>query len=71
MTEKKKRGRPPKAKKEDVPPLPDGVTEISRSLNTKGGFAIDTEKFSTPFPDNWDSLGKVAKLQWLTENKKK
>ena len=67
MTEKKKRGRPPKAKKEDVPPLPDGVTEISRSLNTKGGFAIDAEKFDGLPPTG---LSKIETLRWLTEHRK-
>lgn len=25
----------------------------------------------TPYPSNWDSLGKVAKLEWYTANRKK
>lgn len=24
-----------------------------------------------PYPSNWNELGKIAKLQWLTENKSK
>jgi hypothetical protein len=51
--------------------LPDGVTEISRSLNHAGGFAIDVSKFHTPFPDNWDKLSKTDKLSWLTSNRKR
>lgn len=29
------------------------------------------ERPETPYPSNWDSLGKVARLQWLTEHRKR
>lgn len=50
--------------------LPEGVTELECGENRKAGLAIDTEKFKRPFPDNFFSLNKVDKLQWLTANKK-
>ena len=64
----KKPGRPKKIKKEEMPPLPDGVTEISRSLNTKGGFAIDAEKFDGLPPTG---LSKIETLKWLTAHPRK
>lgn len=30
----------------------------------------ESAKDHTPFPDNWDSLSKLAKLQWLTAQKR-
>lgn len=74
MTEqKKKRGRPlGSGKKKETVPLPDGITEISRSLNTKGGFAIDIEKIDmSSIPDNFNTLSKIDKLKWFTAHPRK
>lgn len=46
--------------------LPEGVTEIS-GKGRPDGLAINADKFK-PLPDNWFSLSKVDKLQWLTAN---
>lgn len=35
----------------------------------KGILTVDADKFK-PLPDDWFSLGKVAKLQWLTANRR-
>jgi hypothetical protein len=45
--------------------LMEGVTQLSN-----GGMAIQADKFK-PLPDNWFSLSKVQKLEWLTANPRK
>jgi hypothetical protein len=32
---------------------------------------LSITSIETPYPSNWDTLGKVAKLQWLTANRQK
>jgi hypothetical protein len=32
---------------------------------------IDVSPNSTPLPSNWNEMGKVAKLEWLTANPRK
>jgi hypothetical protein len=51
----------------------DGVQELPPLKGVQpSGLAIDTEKFNVPpFPSNWNEMGKVQKLEWLTANPRK
>lgn len=76
MTEKKKRGRPRKVDSTPAPKDPaheEWATEFKEkgfaTTPNKGILTVDADKFK-PLPDDWFSLGKVAKLQWLTANRK-
>jgi hypothetical protein len=72
--EKRKRGRPPGSgkKKEVVLAEP---TQFDKDFKEKGFgitpnkgiLAVNGDKFK-PLPDNWYSLSKTDKLQWLTAN---
>lgn len=82
--EKKKRGRPRKidAPKGDytVAPLKEYDSE---KLNTAAAEAVTayakkaianlkkTSSPEPPYPSNWNELGKIDKLQWLSANRKK
>lgn len=80
MTEKKRRGRPPGTGKnkpkavhlaEEKVEMPEGISELKGNEKRPDGFAIDCDRYNVPpFPEDWDKLSKVAKLQWLTANKK-
>ena len=68
MTEKKKRGRPPGNKKVVVV---DTGADVKVSHDEFHENIIGQyQKSETAYPSNWNELGKVAKLQWLTEHKK-
>ena len=56
---------------EKVYSLPDGVIELRASEKKPAGLAIDISKFELPFPSNWNEMGKVQKLEWLTANPRK
>ena len=51
----------------------DGVQELPPLKGVQpSSLAIDTEKLNVPpFPSNWNEMGKVQKLKWLTANHRK
>lgn len=80
MTENKKRGRPPgRGKKKEVvgPFNPDVLSaEIKAVFDAPKLNTIEDEppmyaKPQTSYPSNWNELGKIAKLEWLTANPRK
>ena len=54
----------------EVLQMPDGVFELQAHGNRPEGLAIDADKYNINFPSNWNEMGKIAKLQWLTEHKR-
>jgi hypothetical protein len=80
--EKRKRGRPPGTgkKKEVVGPFnPDNLQKEFNEVfeekgygvtPNKGILAVNADKFE-PMPDNWFSLSKIDKLQWLAAHPRK
>jgi len=79
MTEKKKRGRPRKiqsaedaykAMESEGLATPEEVVKI-REIIDKGIKDEDgPSKKMENWPEEWEKMGKVAKLQWLTANRK-
>ena len=81
MTEKKKRGRPPESGKKMV-----AITQTPEKPTILNGPVFDEGRIQkrinelanhqsipfeeTSYPSNWNELGKLAKLQWLTEHRK-
>ena len=51
--------------------LPMGITKEDWKGAVDQLHPGDFKSESIPYPSNWDSLGKVAKLQFLTEHRKK
>lgn len=83
MTEqKKKRGRPKKIKSaEDAYKAmeseglmtPEGVGKLKEYIgNIDFVKPVINEKLASyvPFPSDWDKMGKVDRLKWLTEHRK-
>lgn len=83
--EKKKRGRPRKiesfkALKEEMdvaaryqPSNLEKMVEVLQDVELTKKAIADLKKTSSPeppYPSNWNELGKIAKLQWLTANRK-
>lgn len=82
MTDKKKRGRPPGSK--GKPKTLSSFKELQEVMNEEVA-SFTTTRISenqvlshvsnskgeiTPFPEDWDKLGKIDKVQWLTANRK-
>lgn len=81
--EKRKRGRPKgSGKKKEIIPIPtqekavllNGPIFDSGRIQKRINELINHEPLpfkEVPYPSNWNELSKVAKLQWLTENRLK
>lgn len=64
MTEKKKRGRPPKIRKID-PVTPEVAAEIYNAEHPEQ----HTSVYEVKLPSNWDTMGKIDRLKWLKNNR--
>jgi len=85
MTEKKKRGRPRKIVS-SFKELKEAIDEGFKPVSSNNGRLVVTDqidaaalarhpknasaKDEVPFPENWDKMGKIDRLQWLTAHKK-
>jgi hypothetical protein len=74
--EKKKRGRPPGSGKKDFKPtkMAIGIDTFAKEniINTLPEVTVFEKKVGDmiPFPSNWNEMGKVDRLKWLTEHRK-
>lgn len=51
--------------------MPDGISELKGNGKRPDGFAIDCDKYDVPpFPEGWEKMGKIERLQWLTAHRK-
>lgn len=41
----------------------------THAIHPKPAKRIDIDKIDTPFPKDWDTLGRIDKLKWLTANR--